>query len=108
MSTRATILIKEGNEKVHIYHHHDGYPDGVGKDLKNYLKGVKYWDSEDIANDLIKGKVNSDDEYEFTTCQHGDEAYGYLIDCNNHTITCYCLHWDEYDWSRCKIIEIPD
>ena len=78
MSTRATILIKSKrqNEKVRIYHHSDGYPEGVGHDLKEYLKGVKWWDVYDIANELIKGKCgNKDGGYELTPCQHGDEDY---------------------------------
>ena len=37
MSTRAHIRIKDGDEQIMLYHHHDGYPDGVGRDLKEFL-----------------------------------------------------------------------
>ena len=108
MSTRATILIKEGNEKVRMYHHHDGYPSGIGKDMKNYLKTLKWWDIEGITNYLIKGKLNGDNEYEYTICQHGDEEYAYLIDCDMKKLKCYKVGWDEYDWKESKVVEIPD
>ena len=69
MSTRATILIKEKDQKdIWIYHHCDGYPKGVGSDLKNYLKTQKYgWNAYEIANDLIKDRADlKDDGYEPT------------------------------------------
>ena len=115
MSTRATILIKskEQNEEVRVYHHCDGYPDGIGIDMKAYLKTVAYWDVYQIANDLIKGECGMvgnrhDDGYELTPCQHGDEEYAYLIDCDNKTLTCYEVGLDEFEWKDEKIVEIPD
>lgn len=100
MSTRATILVKDEDEEVRIYHHCDGYPDGIGSDMKAYLKDVKYWSVEDIANDLIKGKCGSyedwrtgkqipDDGYEWTSCIHGDEEFYYVIDCVDKALHCY-------------------
>lgn len=41
MSTRATIKITERNESFRVYHHCDGYPEGIGEDLKNYLSNIK-------------------------------------------------------------------
>ena len=109
MSTRATILIKskKQNEEVRVYHHSDGYPDGVGSEIKAYLKNIDRWYVYDIANDLIKGK-ECDDYYELTPCQHGDEDYAYLIDCDNKTLTCYVVGHDEFEWKDEKIVEIPD
>ena len=110
MSTRATILIREKNEPdVHIYHHCDGYPEGIGSDLKHYLNSLKYWESENIANALIKGiAVEDDNGYQLTSCQHGDEEYAYLIDCDNKTLTCYEIGWDQFEWNEKDIVEIPD
>ena len=108
MSTRATILIRSDrqNEKVRIYHHSDGYPEGLGRDLKEYLKGVKRWHVYDIANDIIKGKCGKkDDGYELTPCQHGDEDYAYLIDCDTRSIICYEIGFDEFEWKDEKIVE---
>lgn len=103
MSTRCTILIKNESEKeeVRLYHHHDGYPEGVGENLKKYLSNIKYWDVYSIANELIKS--NEDDEYELTPCQHGDEEYAYLIDCKHRQLKCYKVGWDEFDWKEKKI-----
>lgn len=117
MSTRATILIqsKERNENVRIYHHCDGYPDGIGSDMKAYLKTITQtqWDVYEIANDLIKGKCgmvgkHPDDGYELTSCQHGDEEYAYLIDCDAKNLKCYEVGWDEFELKESKIVEIPD
>ena len=115
MSTRATILIKsqKENKEVRIYHHCDGYPDGIGSDMKAYLKSITWWDVYEIANDLVKGKCGmvggkSDDGYELTPCQHGDEEYAYLIDCDSRTLTCYEVGWDEFDWKDENIVDIPD
>lgn len=117
MSTRATILIKseKQNQQVRIYHHWDGYPEGVGTDLKHYLKevGFCYADVYRIANGLIKGGVyddkgESDMGYELTSCQHGDEEFAYLIDCDNKTLKCYKVGWDEFEWKEENVVEIPD
>lgn len=89
MSTRASILVKEGDEKCYIYHHCDGYPDGVGLDLKEYLEKISSWYMEDIVNELIKGKCANDSTYEWTSGVHGDESYFYLIDCDNKVLKCY-------------------
>ena len=113
MSTRATILIKsdKSNEEVRVYHHCDG--DLIGRDIKAYLKTVTCWDVYDIANDLIKGRCRMlgnrhDNGYYLTPCQHGDEEFAYLIDCDNETLTCYEIGWNEFDWKDENIIEIPD
>lgn len=121
MSTRATIKITEENDTIWVYHHSDGYPDGIGSDLKEYLKELKYWSADEIATVLVKGKTvgkshniwtgearQGDDGYEITTCQHGDESYGYHINCDEQTITCYKLAWEEFEWKEDKIVEIPD
>ena len=112
MSTRAHIRIKDGEDLFQLYHHHDGYPDGVGAMLKDFLK-KQYkqggWYGDNIANDLVKGKltyehtglydgkkyIKSDDEYEITTCIHGDEEYVYVIDCQKKSLKCYRHGWDE-------------
>ena len=126
MSTRAHILIKDGDEQVMLYHHHDGYPEGVGRKLKKFLaeQFPKYWDVCEIANGLVKGAlryprrsllsdkvtIESDMEYEITTGIHGDEAYVYIIDCDKHEIKCYRHKWDE--GMACVVpereVEIPE
>ena len=113
MGTRATILIKQGDSKVRLYHHYDGYPEGIGTDMKNFLEHIPFWHLESLANRFLKGSVVSkysgkpDNGYEYTTCQHGDEEYAYLIDCDKRELKCYKLGWDEFDWKEEKVVEIP-
>lgn len=108
MSTRAHIRIKDGRDLFLLYHHHDGYPEGIGVDLKKFLSAKNYWCGDCIANELVKSK--DDDEYEITSCLHGDEEYIYVIDCNNKTLKCYKHNWDEpFDISVTREeIEIPN
>ena len=101
MSTRCCEKVieswGEGEAKITrecmLYHHHDGYPEGVGHDLKRrFVPGdTKYpWDIDTIVNDLIKDR---DDEYEFTAFNHPDIEYLYTIDCNAKTIKCNKCRW---------------
>ncbi|MDP2692715.1 MAG: hypothetical protein Q8O88_03705 [bacterium] len=41
MSTRANIIIKDGDDKLFFYRHSDGYPEGVMPTLKKFLALVK-------------------------------------------------------------------
>lgn len=101
MSTRCCIEVVQtfGNgegdnrKSCMLYHHHDGYPEGVGMDLKRRFipDDTKYsWDIDTIVNSLIKDK---DDEYEFTAFKHGDIEYLYVINCNEQTIKCFKWEW---------------
>lgn len=137
MSTRATIRIKERvyltdadieqnkltEREILLYHHSDGYPSGVGTDLKEFLKDRRdfadgRWNAERIATDLVRGAIkhkayDSDEEkpdmgYECAIAPHGDSAYGYAIDCDENTLTCYDLDWDQMDWADATTVEIPD
>ena len=99
MSTRCCIKVvrnvgEAGIGEVMLYHHHDGYPEGVGIDLKNRSKNwvsyYDFWDMDQIVNSLIK---DQNDEYEFTGYDHTDIEYLYTIDCNNRTIKCNKCRW---------------
>lgn len=41
MSTRANIILKEGNEKLFFYRHSDGYPKGTLPTLEKFLNWIK-------------------------------------------------------------------
>lgn len=100
MSTRCCVkVIKEfdsGIKEVMLYHHHDGYPEGVGYDLKNRAEHWakthpgNSWNIDDIVNTLIK---DAEDEYEYTAYNHIDIEYLYTIDCNKMTIKCNKCYW---------------
>lgn len=87
MSTRATIKIKDGSEVRWLYHHSDGYPDGVGKELEGILSDEKYWTLPSIFTRLTKNL-----QYEPTDGIHGDEEYGYLIDCIDRKLVGYSIY----------------
>ena len=106
MSTRATIkIVKKGKDDVWMYHHCDGYPDGVGSELLDFLShiGDENWNQKYISKTLN----DEDSSYEFTSGQHGDEDYAYLIDCDDHTLKCYSVGWDEFEWDEDNIEYIP-
>ena len=106
MSTRCNIIIKDAGHRFVLYHHHDGYPMGVGTCLREYLE--KNWSEpwrtswrfcgSSMANDLIKKKSHAgatitteDDEYEICSGLHGDIEYCYVINCQAKTLRCYSV-----------------
>ena len=40
MSTRAHIRIYDSGGCIQLYHHCDGYPEGIGRDLKSVLDKI--------------------------------------------------------------------
>lgn len=116
MSTRCEIIIKDyetdkktGKKhkwKVTLYHHCDGYPNGVGRFLMDtvYPKLVSSnnADIDVIANLLIKNR--EDTGFELTCYKHVDIQYRYIIDIPKKEIMCYEGQYDswESDNSRFK------
>lgn len=102
MSTRSEILVKCSFGEVKLYHHHDGYIEGVGFDLyKRFFSKEKEGfnreyctpDVSDVVNELVK---DANDEYEVTVSKHTDIEYFYEIDVNAKTLTGWQAHYD-YD-----------
>ena len=92
MPTRANIIIREnttGTEVV-LYSHYDGYPDGVGKDLKNTLSDfcqTEKWHinpSNLTAAIMTSNTFNYIYEYKNKSEEispiHGDIEYLYIIE----------------------------
>ena len=81
MSTRAHIRIFTDSKTLMYYHHSDGYPEHVGKELKS------------VENEIYEHPENLSEilglDYEETNCLHGDEVYVYIIDCRDKTIKCF-------------------
>lgn len=102
MSTRSVIRIKEKQYgktiKLDLYHHHDGYIEGVGFDLMRRFydkdkKEMYLYDVMQVANTLIK---DIHDEYKATPYKHADIEYFYEIDINKKTITAWSVNnWEE-------------
>jgi len=81
---------------IYLYHHWDGSPSGVGRELEHFLRGrndgdapdgTPTWDADSIADELM----NSPSGYVRSDNNHGDVEYGYVIDCGHRTLTCYDL-----------------
>ena len=89
MSTRCNIILldEKHNRRIFLYHHHDGYPQGVGADLAHYVSEwnkLYLYEIEDYANRLIKGMEspfygNIDNGYRLTPCVHSDIEFLYII-----------------------------
>jgi len=87
MATRAHIIVKNSEKKCYIYHHWDGYPEGVGKGFREYLN--KYKDLTD-PKEFCKAVEAENPTYEFENeGLHGDEEFVYVVDFDNYTYTCY-------------------
>ena len=79
MSTRCMIKIYKKNfASEFVYHHCDGYPDGVGSELikiLRYYRNVE-WTPNKIAN--ILEAYDSQYENDGDVNAHGDEDYLYI------------------------------
>lgn len=106
MATRSNVIVKNAETKVQLYHHHDSYPEGVGRELQEeFFKSL----SEDVAkkNDFLSSPSKAAEMLnEFSTAYeiegeiwlHGDIEYLYVIDLEEETIVCY----DIWAWSETK------
>ena len=85
MSTSAGVLIKDGSDDgLYLFHNYDGYPEGIGEELKSILADIKKWDETHI----LKAIKKYDDGYELMNDPMGCEEYYYTIDYESHTLTC--------------------
>ena len=97
MSTRSEIHIfgKTGEPFIKLYHHYDGYPNGVGCFLMEevYPKLMSSNDNTeaDIAQFLVDHEA--DDEFEYTVGIHSDIEFLYEINVPAKTIECFKGHY---------------
>lgn len=123
MATRAVIRIIPASSSdevnfqestsayIHFYHHCDGYPSGVGRELEHLLNerndgndsdGMPTWNGERIAEDL----ENKLQDYVRSDGKHGDVEYGYVIDCTKRTLTCFDLEFGRRSIDNANIIKM--
>lgn len=95
MSTRCNIKLVPVDATGHtqpdgiiwLYHHHDGYPEGVGSELKYQMMMRAPGDVWTAATHLLQCKVRMYDgtsiagcnKFQLTSGQHGDIDYLYEI-----------------------------
>lgn len=94
MNTRCNVIIKKDDNKFfQLYHHHNGFPDGVGVDLEEYIKQMNkdcLSDGEKFVNFLCDPLHQDEYEFEGTKIDlHNDIDFLYFIDLQKHKIYCY-------------------
>lgn len=96
---------------IYLYHHWDGSPSGVGRELERFLQGrndddapdgTPTWDADRIAEEL----VNSPSGYVRSDNNHGDVEYGYVIDCGHRKLTCYDLEFGQRSIDNANVIKM--
>ena len=99
MSTRATVHFNYGKDTVAIvYRHSDGYPEGLGVDLKEFFNEVKkqtddprFSDPSYLAAKFVvwqAAQYSKKDSLAFLGVgivmeDPGDIEYRYFVDCNS-------------------------
>ena len=103
MSTRATIHFQDDGQDVAIvYRHGDGYPMGLGKDLKEFFKEVSrqtkdtrfndasylaakwvVWDSDQVKRGLERVNILDFIGVGIVMEDPADIRYRYLVNCTN-------------------------
>ncbi|MBO6145155.1 MAG: hypothetical protein J6O54_07860 [Prevotella sp.] len=123
MATRSVIRIIPSNQSgqgsnqesapkyIHLYHHWDGSPSGVGRELECFLcgrndgndaNGMPTWDGERIAEELLHDRQG----YVESNGNHGDVEYGYEIDCATRKLTCYDLEFGRRSIGNANVIKM--
>lgn len=102
MGTRATVIIKEGENKRYLYHYWDGY--GLDYDLDKILKSLTddKWSIDEIVEFDEAYAIHKVDDIGW------DSEYAYVIDIDNRTLKKYgCGLWfnDEHTEENMSIEE---
>ena len=85
MATRSHIVVKDSvNNKEHfVYHHCDGYIEGVGKWLKEFIRD-RYNPNEFTSDEFCKQIEDWDSSFEYEDHGiHGDEEFIYHVEIDN-------------------------
>lgn len=106
MATRSQVILITNDNKAHLYYHHwDGYPKGVGEELRRYMVysiGMKVLCSDRSMYDLMMDSISANSSYEDENIfdlsnhnhLHADIEYLYIV-----TNDClYCARaWGMYE-----------
>jgi hypothetical protein len=112
MSTRCALIVTERNlwrderpveEVFRLYRHCDGYPEGMGRGLREICEGIVSGNAPvGWSQQLVSGLASRCSfEIEPKSAVHGDLEYLYRIDVDGGKITvgCWSIGWDE-DYER--------
>jgi len=112
MSTRANIFIRESQddrEKECVYHHCDGYPEGLGRVIRSILSHLpKDANGEVLSDYLSKERMakficEQDSDFKITTPYIAvDSEFNYEIDLQRRRVDWYATSVNsrhgEQDW----------
>lgn len=93
MSTRANIIVKGKSTKFYLYHHFDGYPAGLGSELKEFCELItkkgRFYSAADVATLLVKKGLTlkskdsehamHDTGFDISEGLHSDIEYLYIM-----------------------------
>lgn len=100
MSTRCQVKVITMKDDLMLYHHCDGYPEGVGYCLLKLMDRFEdtkgFWSADDIVNDMIKKGY-----FEITFGNHSDIEYLYEMDFLAREVRCYAVN----NWNSTMEIE---
>lgn len=100
MSTRASVVVRDNRNRIYLYQHSDGYPDGLGKLIEHFLsthfalnakEDLEYLAGALVAfcnYDCIQRNQRSVDLV-CAVSVHGDEQYQYVIDADTLRLDTY-------------------
>ena len=89
MSTRCQVKIIQDDREILLYHHCDGYPEGVGYCLLKLMKNRNWWAS-DLATKMVR-----EGNFECSLNYHLDIEYLYEMDLDRGVVTCKAVdNWE--------------
>lgn len=112
MSTRSTIYLTRGRQKLlKMYHHWDGYETGVWKTLFDTFEPESYKPEPVCEKELIPllfklETLQRGREIEPLTTNHGDIEFLYFVDLNTRKITYFKDWYWEEELEQGKEIEL--
>lgn len=83
MSTRSQVKVIFKGKEVILYHHCDGYPEGVGFCLLKIMDKFKKTNDRMIINDMVKKG-----DFEITFGNHCDIEYYYELNFDKLQVNC--------------------
>lgn len=88
MSTRCQVEVIANGLSVMLYHHCDGYPEGVGYCLERIIRFKReFYSASDLINRMVKkGK------FEITFGNHSDIEYFYELNFDKHEVNCMAVN----------------
>lgn len=97
MSTRSNIIVMsvEEDKATYLYHHCDGYPEGVGAHLVARYKNLCDEIGGEPSFQAVVDRITADSDYEHTDGVHSDIEYLYIVRTDGAEVLCYKVNnWD--------------